>query len=515
VANFYVDATLGDDDDDGTIGEPWQTIAKVNASSFSAGASILFKKGETWREQLTVPSSGSDGQPVTFGAYGNGDAPKILGSDQLSTWAVYGDAGDNIWSCSHTGTIYEVWFINASDGKTHWGNPVASAAACVAEYDWFYDSNVVYCYAASDPDARYTSVEGAAREYGFKNSAGKAYITVDGLEIAYSYQACIWFDGSDANHGIVQNCTLHHTGLYPYSIGYGNGIRNTGASGLMSGNTIYECATHGIWIHAKSAQSCTNSIAQNNTVYNCYHVGIDVWNYFANATSSGHVVKYNTVYLTADYADTAIRCDGIQLYCESTGVLDSCQVYYNVVYNILGHGIGIEKYVTNAAIKNNSLYKSHADIGAEVSAGIYVASLGVTGIVIQNNVAVDFVSGCLKVIDKTDISTCDNNCWYQSAGGTAIYTNVNTISYHYDDQAAYQLATEWDASGLWEDPDFTDAAGADFSLKSTSPCINVGANVGLSVDIEGTSIVGNPDVGAYEYVSGAVPLNHDVTIRLL
>jgi len=48
----------------------WATIAEVNAFAFDAGDSILFKRGCTFREQLTVPSSGSAGLPITFGAYG-------------------------------------------------------------------------------------------------------------------------------------------------------------------------------------------------------------------------------------------------------------------------------------------------------------------------------------------------------------------------------------------------------------------------------------------------------------
>jgi hypothetical protein len=42
----------------------------------------------------------------------------------------------------------------------------------------------------------------------------------------------------------------------------------------------------------------------------------------------------------------------------------------------------------------------------------------------------------------------------------------------------------------------------DFSLKSSSPCINAGTNVGLTTDILGNSIKGTPDIGAYEYQGG-------------
>lgn len=87
AATYYVDATDGDDTNAGTSqGAPWQTIAKVNSSTFSPGDQILFKKGETWREQLTVPSSGSAGSPITFGNYGIGANPLIFRTNSYSNW---------------------------------------------------------------------------------------------------------------------------------------------------------------------------------------------------------------------------------------------------------------------------------------------------------------------------------------------------------------------------------------------------------------------------------------------
>src|SRR3972149_11519392 len=76
----------------------WETISKVNGSSFSAGDSILFKKGSTWREQLTVPSSGSAGNPITFGAYGTGGNPIIKASNLVTSWTENtGGAWDWAW----------------------------------------------------------------------------------------------------------------------------------------------------------------------------------------------------------------------------------------------------------------------------------------------------------------------------------------------------------------------------------------------------------------------------------
>jgi hypothetical protein len=69
-ATYYVDATGGNDSNAGTATtQAWKTINEVNKGSFSPGDIVLFKRGETWREQLKVPSSGSAGSPITFGAY--------------------------------------------------------------------------------------------------------------------------------------------------------------------------------------------------------------------------------------------------------------------------------------------------------------------------------------------------------------------------------------------------------------------------------------------------------------
>ncbi|MGD0908660.1 MAG: hypothetical protein ABSA96_13840, partial [Candidatus Acidiferrales bacterium] len=86
-ATTYYVAAAGSDSNSGTSsGTPWQTIAKVNGSTFSPGDSILFNRGDVWYgTSLTVPSSGSSGLPITFGAYGSGANPILKGSTLLST----------------------------------------------------------------------------------------------------------------------------------------------------------------------------------------------------------------------------------------------------------------------------------------------------------------------------------------------------------------------------------------------------------------------------------------------
>jgi len=86
----YVSFTDGLDTNNGTTSTPgapngpWKTIAKVNGASLAAGSSVLFKRGDTWRDQLSPSSSGTAGNPIVFDAYGSGAKPLILGSTAAS-----------------------------------------------------------------------------------------------------------------------------------------------------------------------------------------------------------------------------------------------------------------------------------------------------------------------------------------------------------------------------------------------------------------------------------------------
>lgn len=111
---YYVDYTTGDDGDSGLTEElAWKTINKVNTSSFNAGDSILFKRGETWREQLTVPSSGSSGSPITFGAYGSGADPIIDNRSLLDTSGNWSELAEDFTSRATCESFYD--FENNGD----------------------------------------------------------------------------------------------------------------------------------------------------------------------------------------------------------------------------------------------------------------------------------------------------------------------------------------------------------------------------------------------------------------
>lgn len=90
VFDYYVDQVNGSDVADGlTKATAWKTMNKVGTTVFGAGKRVGLKRGCTWRETWDVNEGGSAGNPVVFGAYGYGTAPKITGCDLLTNWTQY------------------------------------------------------------------------------------------------------------------------------------------------------------------------------------------------------------------------------------------------------------------------------------------------------------------------------------------------------------------------------------------------------------------------------------------
>ena len=170
MATYYVDFTGGNDSKDGlaqTISGgagPWKTISKVNGASFSAGDSILFKKGETWREVLTLPSSGVNGNPIIYGSYGSGAQPIITGSDNvLGVSGDWADQGGNVWRKNIGATAPTIAVFDA----THIG---VIDATPDTQYEWTYTNPNLDVYYLGNPTSYYSAIEVGVRTRGLQTN---------------------------------------------------------------------------------------------------------------------------------------------------------------------------------------------------------------------------------------------------------------------------------------------------------------------------------------------------------
>ena len=115
--NYYVSSTSGNDANTDVQAQnkntPWKSIDKVNSmmSLFSAGDSILFKRGDVFTGALIITKSGSSVANIVFGTYGTGEKPCINGTSNITGWT---ETSPHLWeaSCTDCGTKVTNFFIN-------------------------------------------------------------------------------------------------------------------------------------------------------------------------------------------------------------------------------------------------------------------------------------------------------------------------------------------------------------------------------------------------------------------
>jgi hypothetical protein len=116
-SSFYVDSANGSDNNPGTSPEqPWQSLAKVEATRYAPGSIIHFKRGSTWTGRLLINDSGVQGNPITFTAYGSG-LPPILTNPGDSINRTRGFLVDADWVVIEDFKIQDVFMAGVQIGK--------------------------------------------------------------------------------------------------------------------------------------------------------------------------------------------------------------------------------------------------------------------------------------------------------------------------------------------------------------------------------------------------------------
>lgn len=522
--NYYVDATSGADTNTGlSPQDAWRTIERVNSQLFFPGDSILFKRGEEWRENLIIPSSGISGDPIIFGAFGSGPNPIINGADILRDW-IYVSGQDNVWQTSLTVSAESVYFNGIR------GTKKSSLDKIINENDWHWENNILYIYSASDPNAFYTNpgIECATEHRGIGIDLNdKSFILVDGLTIEKLVLTGIDGDGSTIDNNsdfiTIKNCTIQKIGP---------GTSDADATGIGMGRwadywlidtCIINDVTHsergssggaGIYIGAVYT-SRTAHPSTNNTIKNC----------LISDTDTGITMKYDSI---GNTISQNIIHDCLTYGIVSVGNANAGNtITRNLIYDVnLGDDgdIAIEVF-NHTTVSYNIIYDSFNGIfiNSNSNRSEHFMNSGDHND-IYNNSIYDCITGL--VIWNTNGKRCkhnniNNNLVYEgilalrypvNQGAGTDSNNINNNCYFDSDNLIFRVGkkdktfTQWiswvkdDSNSINSNPLLMNPV-LDFTLQAASPCIDAGTYVGLSCDYPGNIVPygGSVDIGACEY----------------
>ena len=500
-ATYYVDCAASNDKGAGTSPETaWRTIDKVNRSGFSPGDSILFKRGCTWRETLTPPSSGSGGNPITFGAYGSGANPIINGSTLGISWTNY---GGNVWQTALTGNAGGAWLIPAKawfDGAL--GTRKASTAGLTGANQWYWASNVLYVYSASDPSTAYTNpgIEAANKTGIF---IAKSSITVDGIDVTKANIGLHAYPTSaNISNVSVLNGSFTYCGAEGVTLAGNTTSGYTFTTGLIQGVTAHDNGGSGVLLYSAKSATVERGKFYANGGTQEWAAGIRIYHEY-NSNAGSNIIQYNECYsntqVTAHYGGDGIHVDNAGdgnivrynschnnaqdgIHEEANAGTDDAyglRIYGNICYGNFWDGIGVQARI-EGGITNKATYVYNNSVYGNVN-GITIFGNGSKNNVVMNNISVGNSSSQFRAFDggENDGSKGFGNVYtYNCFGADASNFIEWGAGVYRSTYPTWEAAYGGRTYSVEADPRFANAPGDNFTLQSSSPCIDVGADLG-------------------------------------
>lgn len=542
--DYYVSNTSGDDENSGTDTEtPWKSIAKVNKSDFRPSDRILFKRGDVWREQLTLKDSGTQGEPIYLGGYGIGDNPLIMCTNKFNDWRLAVDKnGVKVWVGGLDG-------VKNSWGAMRFGKRIPRYRGYTSSKEWGAPSTLTdmedgFFYPVLNGGKFYIrndsgnpgDVEIGSRRHGIYLE-NINYITIDGIDITGpggdyttgSNGDSKQFIAKYCDHVIIKNCNLSYGNTYSALIWTEStncGYENIKAFGHMSTGLYIISAKKGNYIKNCEVFNCGNLVTdygdeggigvlrtEGVVVEGCYvhdngHKGmIDV-----DACISFVVSPYGTV--SRCYVKNA--AERAMAFAESP----YCKISYNIIDTWGVYGDSVTEYPSSDGLRIGGGGSSTSMEGCKVLNNLFINGSDAPG-----------GYAALRVIwNVAPNLEVRNNIFYNNRNVYDIYSQTtddsgwivtNNIFYGKEEDIINIKGKIYDSNHIIGDKnkyflyDFKKMANnflvddpklifknEKIILQADSPCIDNGVNVGLKTDYYGNIVpFGNyPDIGPFEFV---------------
>jgi len=535
AATYYIDYSFGNDYSSGTsITAPWKSIYKINNSNFLPGDSILFKRGEIWKEYFDFPSSGNAFYPIVIGSYGEGELPIITGVNVYEGWnnsSNWTSVGNNIWSREQSYNPQRMWI----DGLEVLRNEEIDSLDGT-RFMWAWENSKVYVYSLTNPAVTFNLME-LNVFYNVVRIGNKKYITLQDIELQGGYDFCLPIRGSSnitvkdcligsysrqgikicdnlgisSTYVIIDNCVLDSKFNFSYgkNKGIDDGIQiTTGANDCIVKNSFIKDFGHaGVYLKALFA---TDNGVFNNKI-------------FGNLIT-GENVTYQRGINTDGYENKCRDNEFFYNVIKNTTVVNQINgnnnwIHHNIVDGIknsivktfaVGQGFSLQGYGTDLVCHDNKIDNNLIMNCDEPGIAFNGNGSAKYNNYIRNNVIINCGRNSKAGYDNIGISiendnSIQKNYFYNNCvfNGDENLPVIFLRGYYMtiDQFNGQNIFIDEALNNIQKDPLIESSDSLNFYLTENSPCIDAGLDVGLSFDYYGNVIYsGNaPDIGIHEY----------------
>lgn len=246
-----------------------------------------------------------------------------------------------------------------------------------------------------------------------------------------------------------------------------------------------------------------NALVEGNHIYNGPTIGsnpaIDIDSAYS-ANSNNVTIRRNNIH------DVAV---GIEY--DSSAITDKLPVHYNIIRNVDHAFKVLDSDIAQDVDLYNNIFMGNSNNALIFWSSTLGIASGVTMNIKNNIIAFDQPRSGKYISSggsQSGILNIGNNLYYRST-----YSNpLNPPGTSEQDWSGWQgLGYDTSGKGPNIDPLFTDESSNDFHIQANSPAIKAGVNVGLSSDFDGNVLVGDPDIGVFEFSGVPVSFNYTLT----
>ncbi len=516
ATNYFVSSSSGNDASDGkSAATAWKSISKVNAKTFLTGDSIFFKRGDIWRELLTVTSSGTSASYMYYGGFGTGENPKILGSAVATSWI---DQGGNVWKSANTftnpsnvGDFGSNIFFENTDGTVSWG---VNTTTLSSVYSWYWSSNYIYVYSTQDPATRFKSVEIPQRA-SIINLNDKNYLHINGIDLFYCGMSAVTYKAYPMiklTGLIIENSKIAYVSIKNSEAGYG--IDATYCDMIVRRCDIHDCGRRSISHHLYGNYTATNILIEDNYFHDGWHTTGPDFSVGASGTTGsidGVIVRRNKFY---DPPNSSAYSEHIflqnYLYSSLQSQVKNVYIYSNIFISPSANAINMEG--TQSVYIYNNVFYNHNTSGnaAHVWADNNNSSIKVKNNIFYTTTTNDIGGTELFMRSGQSLANVDANynLYYRVNNSLRIIDKEGTGSFTMNQmpQIRSQLGLEKN-SPLPANPLFISTT--DYHVQSGSPAIAAGLALDVvATDYEGKPFTNPPNLGCYATPTSSTDLTY-------